>query len=70
MRTQNSYDAYVFSSLICRTKESGKKYVKYEVIGHNLVSVPTHFFKIVAYYEGWHVTVEVCNLFTIYFMYV
>ena len=60
----------MLSSLICRTEKSGKAYVKYEVIGHNLVSVPTHFFKIAAYYEGRHVIVEVCTLLTIYFVYV
>jgi endonuclease G, mitochondrial len=32
--------------------ESGKKYVKYEVIGANDVSVPTHYFKIVFSSEG------------------
>ena len=29
-----------------RISESGKNYVKYQVIGSNNVSVPTHFFKV------------------------
>jgi endonuclease G len=29
-----------------RIPESGKNYVKYQVIGSNNVSVPTHFFKV------------------------
>ena len=32
-----------------RDPSNGKLFVKYEVIGHNHVSVPTHFFKIILY---------------------
>ena len=38
-------------SHIFRREEDGKLYVKYQVIGKNHVSVPTHFFK-VAVCEG------------------
>lgn len=33
--------------VISRLEADGKLYVKYEVIGKNNVSVPTHFFKVV-----------------------
>ena len=34
---------------ICRPDRSGKMYTNYQVIGTNLVAVPTHFFKVIAY---------------------
>uniref|UniRef100_T1GZV5 Endonuclease n=1 Tax=Megaselia scalaris TaxID=36166 RepID=T1GZV5_MEGSC len=44
----NSYThVYCFTGpLFLPRREDGKMYVKYEVIGNNNVSVPTHFFKI------------------------
>ena len=38
-----SSEAVIF---IQQVPESGKNYVKYQVIGSNNVSVPTHFFKV------------------------
>ena len=34
--------------LIYRPDNSGRQYVSYEVIGQNMVSVPTHIFKVIA----------------------
>ena len=34
--------------LVYRPDNSGRQYVSYEVIGQNMVSVPTHFFKVIA----------------------
>jgi endonuclease G len=42
------YVHIIISCLITSSKEAdGKLYVKYEVIGKNHVSVPTHFFKVI-----------------------
>ncbi|KAG9510618.1 Endonuclease G, mitochondrial, partial [Fragariocoptes setiger] len=50
-RANRAKDLYVVTGpLYLPTKESdGRMYVKYEVIGSNHVSVPTHFFKVFAY---------------------
>ena len=39
------------SCTIFRPDKSGRLYVSYEVIGRNMVSVPTHFFKVIAYQD-------------------
>ena len=39
---------HMFPTSLCRPDNSGRQYVSYEVIGRNMVSVPTHFFKVIA----------------------
>ena len=45
-----------------RQEPDGKLYVKYQVIGKNQVSVPTHFFKVTKRF-GFVVVVVVVDLF-------
>lgn len=43
----------VFTGPLYRShEESGKRYVKYQVIGENEVAVPTHYFKVIFNSEG------------------
>ena len=48
--TRDYENVYVLSGplYLPTIEENGKRYVKYEVLGQNNVSVPTHFFKIIS----------------------
>lgn len=48
LSTTNYYTSYNGQIIVtCRLEPDGKVYIKYEVIGKNNVSVPTHFFKVI-----------------------
>lgn len=48
LSTTNYYTSYDGQIIVTsRLEPDGKIYIKYEVIGKNNVSVPTHFFKVI-----------------------
>ena len=53
MHITQSLCVYTMLSILhlFRPDKSGRLYVSYEVIGRNMVSVPTHFFKVIAYQD-------------------
>ena len=53
MHITQSVCVYTMLSILhlFRPDKSGRLYVSYEVIGRNMVSVPTHFFKVIAYQD-------------------